>query len=297
MKKAAEEKTIQPIEVNEKTNKNCDLSDISKEQSIRNENKKALKKFVPIVIASTIVGAVSGASVMLLDVSSIVTKIQGTAGEILQLIGYWGVIITALIGYTYPRVVYKKSKAEYEKCVSDAQAVSVAGKEEEPDEEIIFNIEKKMNNAMEVLGASNILQMMFYGIGMCNISQGVEKHWILLIVVTIVFVAGIYITIKNQQLMVDLAKIMNPELEGSVYDMKFHEKWEESCDEMAKLFIYQSAYKAYQAGNKACVVLWVISAFMGMAFGTGPLPIIFVSIIWLVLSMVYCREAKKLDKH
>ena len=53
-----------------------------------------------------------------------------------------------------------------------------------------------------------------------------------------------------QQMTVDFQKIMNPEKQGSVYDLRFQKKWEESCDELEKFTIYRSAYKAYSTGLK-----------------------------------------------
>lgn len=301
-------KSVKNIETTENTS-----DDISKNESNRKENKKALKIFIPLLITAVLIGGAAGASIMYFDIPSMVAKYSGMAGELLQLIGYWGVIITALIGYIYPRVIYKQCRGEYEKCILEArsaQTVQIADSESdgdtvdgdtvdevEPDEEIIYKIDKKLSDAMQVLSITTILQMMCYGMGVCNLSVIIEKHFALWGISTVVFVIGIYFSMKNQQLLIDFTKIMNPELEGSVYDMKFHEKWEESCDEMAKLFIYKSSYKAYRAGNIACVVLWIIAAFLGMSFGAGPLPVIFVSIIWLVMSMAYCNEAKKLDKY
>ena len=46
----------------------------------------------------------------------------------------------------------------------------------------------------------------------------------------IVFIAGNFLRMKLQQMTVDFQKIMNPEKQGSVYDLRFQKKWEESCD-------------------------------------------------------------------
>ena len=91
-------------------------------------------------------------------------------------------------------------------------------------------------------------------------------------------------------------KEMNPSKKGSVYNVKFRDKWEESCDELEKVIIYKSAYKAYKTTALTCIVLWVVTATLSIAFKTGPLPSIAVSIIWLVQTVSYCREAMKLER-
>ena len=131
---------------------------------------------------------------------------------------------------------------------------------------------------------------------MADLEYFVSSNHVLMIVTVVVFIVGSLVQTKQQQLMVDLEKEMNPSKTGSVYDSKFRDKWEESCDEMEKMMIYKSAYKAYKSAGLACLFLWVITAILSIAFKTGPLPCIAVSIIWLVMTVSYCREAMRLDK-
>ena len=101
------------------------------------------------------------------------------------------------------------------------------------------------------------------------------------------FIVGVLTLTVLQQKIVDCVRLMNPEKRGSVYDMNFNKKWEESCDEAEKFMIYKAAYKAYRVVSILCVFLWMIFVILGMVTGIGFLPTITVIIIWVVLVCVY----------
>ena len=149
---------------------------------------------------------------------------------------------------------------------------------------------------MFILSVIMIVQMLFFGIMMADLENIADYSFALAMAATGVFVAGNLAQLKQQQLMVDLEKEMNPSKKGSVYDAKFRDKWEESCDELKKVIIYKSAYKAYKTTALTCIVLWVVTATLSIAFKTGPLPSIAVTVIWLVQTVSYCREAMKLER-
>ena len=149
---------------------------------------------------------------------------------------------------------------------------------------------------MFILSVIMIVQMLFFGIMMADLENIADYSFALAMAAAGIFVAGNLAQLKQQQLMVDLEKEMNPSKRGSVYDAKFRDKWEESCDELEKVIIYKSAYKAYKTTALTCIVLWVVTATLSIAFKTGPLPSIAVTVIWLVQTVSYCREAMKLER-
>ena len=149
---------------------------------------------------------------------------------------------------------------------------------------------------MFILSVIMIVQMLFFGIMMADLENIADYSFAIAMVATGVFVVGNLAQLKQQQLMVDLEKEMNPSKRGSVYDAKFRDKWEESCDELEKIIIYKSAYKAYKTTALTCVILWIVTATLSIAFKTGPLPSVAVTVIWLVQTVSYCREAMKLER-
>lgn len=110
------------------------------------------------------------------------------------------------------------------------------------------------------------------------------------------FILALIIISIEQQKIINLTKQMNPEKRGSVFDTKFKEKWEESCDEAEKLLIYKSAFKAYNVVQIECIVLWVLCLMGGFIWDFGILPIAVISIIWGTMTTVYCMESIKLSK-
>lgn len=99
-----------------------------------------------------------------------------------------------------------------------------------------------------------------------------------------------------QQKVVDLTRRMNPEKRGSVYDMKFQKKWLDSCDEAERLQIGQAAYRAYRTATMACLVLWVALLVLDMIFGFGLLPVFVVLLLWGILQVTYILECIRLEK-
>ena len=110
------------------------------------------------------------------------------------------------------------------------------------------------------------------------------------------FLAALFASIVLQQKLVDLAKQLNPEKEGSVYDTRFQKKWFESCDEAERAIIGQCAFKAYQAMCRVCLVLWAVFALGGIFFSWGFLPAMAVCIVWGVGQSVYSWTCLKLDR-
>ena len=99
-----------------------------------------------------------------------------------------------------------------------------------------------------------------------------------------------------QRKIIDFLKEMNPEKKGSIYDVKFSKKWEESCDEAEKLAIYKCGYKAYNSVNTACIVLWLFCFIGSSIWNFGIMPVAMVSIIWFVLITSYTLESYKISK-
>ena len=95
---------------------------------------------------------------------------------------------------------------------------------------------------------------------------------------------------------VKLLQRVHPEKRGDVSSMKFQEQWLASCDEAEKEVIYQSAYKAYVFASKCTAVLLLVTMFAQLLFNTGILAIIVVGIMYLILSMTYCKSCVDLKK-
>lgn len=265
----------------------------NKAENNKKENKAALKKFIPMLIVCALIGGLVGGASSFIGYSDFSGSIVEAALLIVNMVSPWAVIILGVLSFIVCWVIYRKARAMYEGALTSAK---VTGESGEPDEQIIEAVEDKLSQGMFILSVIMIVQMLFFGIMMADLENIADSSFALAMAAAGVFVAGNLAQLKQQQLMVDLEKEMNPSKKGSVYDAKFRDKWEESCDELEKIIIYKSAYKAYKTTALTCVILWIVTATLSIAFKTGPLPSVAVTVIWLVQTVSYCREAMKLER-
>ena len=268
----------------------------NKAEKNKKENKAALKKFIPMLIVCALIGGLVGGASSFIGYSDFSGSIVEAALLIVNMVSPWAVIILGVLSFIVCWVIYRKARAMYEGALTSAKVTGEPEESGEPDEQIIEAVEDKLSQGMFILSVIMIVQMLFFGIMMADLENIADSSFALAMAAAGVFVAGNLAQLKQQQLMVDLEKEMNPSKKGSVYDAKFRDKWEESCDELEKIIIYKSAYKAYKTTALTCVILWIVTATLSIAFKTGPLPSIAVSIIWLVQTVSYCREAMKLER-
>ena len=274
----------------------------------KRENRAALKKFIPMLIVCAVIGGITGGVSSFIGYSDFSGSIAEAALLIVNMVSPWAVIILGVVSFIACWAIYRKARTMYEGALAAAEAAGEAvaageagnpgksGEAGEPDEQIIEAVEDKLSQGMFILSVIMIVQMLFFGIMMADLENIADYSFALAMAATGVFVAGNLAQLKQQQLMVDLEKEMNPSKRGSVYDAKFRDKWEESCDELEKVIIYKSAYKAYKTTALTCVILWIVTATLSIAFKTGPLPSVAVTVIWLVQTVSYCREAMKLER-
>ena len=274
----------------------------------KRENRAALKKFIPMLIVCAVIGGITGGVSSFIGYSDFSGSIAEAALLIVNMVSPWAVIILGVVSFIACWAIYRKARTMYEGALAAAEAAGEAvaageagdpgksGEAGEPDEQIIEAVEDKLSQGMFILSVIMIVQMLFFGIMMADLENIAEYSFAIAMVATGVFVVGNLAQLRQQQLMVDLEKEMNPSKKGSVYDVKFRDKWEESCDELEKVIIYKSAYKAYKTTALACVILWIVTATLSIAFKTGPLPSVAVTVIWLVQTVSYCREAMKLER-
>jgi peptidoglycan biosynthesis protein MviN/MurJ (putative lipid II flippase) len=123
-----------------------------------------------------------------------------------------------------------------------------------------------------------------------------KKSYAGFILALVVYVASIVFISRYQQKVVDFYKIMNPEKQGSVYDVKFQKKWIESCDEAERQAIYRCGFKAYRTASLACVLLWMLFVLMALFLQISLWPVTVTTIFWLILTVSYLWEAHKIGK-
>lgn len=153
--------------------------------------------------------------------------------------------------------------------------------------------EERLSWALLLDSLTVIVSFFFFNAGTAKLPQSSDGNTITLLVVFLVVIA---LATLLQQKTVDLTKKMNPEKRGSVYDMKFQERWWESCDEAERRQIGQASNKAYVTVSRFCPYCWGVLLLGNMVFHYGILPSAVVLVIWAVLSVSYTREAIRLGR-
>lgn len=259
----------------------------SRVDEIKKEDKKAFKGFLMIIIISAIVGWIVGfMSVNLKEfLGSSVPKL---ITNILEIITPFANLALSIVLIIVSQIIYSDLRKKYD-----------LWKEKNEDDNTIDKIELKMSYLKLLNSINTILGFFFMGIGSMlkpfdNLGGDLNNTKVICFFIG--FILCITTSTLIQKKIINLEKEINPLLRGSVYDIKFISKWLDSCDEAIKLHIFKSAYKAYVSVYKTCIILWIFCILGYGLWDFGIMPMVMVTIIWLVQTISYCRESIKQSK-
>ena len=255
--------------------------------AIKQENRKAIPKFILIVVLALIGGGILGFALAFLDVEDFGAVLEAAGVLFTTKIAGWLLIALPVVELAVCVPIYFGAKQR------------LAGWDGE-DEAVSGEIEARLSVCIWVTSIAMIVSLFLLA---AFISGFVSKVGTALDVGPVMFFGGLGAFLANlvvgvilQQRLVDLTKRMNPEKQGSVYDTKFQKKWFESCDEAEQAAIGQCAFKAYQAVCRTCLVLWMVFALGGMFFNWGFAPAMTVCIVWGVGQTVYSYSCIRQSK-
>jgi len=252
---------------------------------IEKEDKKGSKSFGIITLLFLIAGGCFGANPGNLkqifgeNVSSLLISI-------LEKITPFASLILSMLVIIVSKIIYTNSLKRYD-----------LWKQSNEDDNSIDKIEENLSYLILLTSVNQILGFFFFGIGIIllffvNINGEFSSIKALCLLMGFILCNISSIVIQNKI----IAKEINPLLKGSIYDTNFDKKWLDSCDESIKLGIFKSAYKAYTSVSKTCTILWVFCIVGYGLLDFGIMPIIIVTIIWLVQTISYCMESIKYSK-
>lgn len=262
------------------------MNDSNRLRQIKEEDTRALNKFAIIMIIAIFVGAFLGVLATFTKYT-MADIIRTGAINLLRVISPYAPLTVTIITAIIIIFLYKKSLVIYEQWDGD-------------NEEELNRVETLLSYALWISNISMILSYFFFGASIV-LNSLKDPYDILEIIRFVLLFGGLIATILammlEQQKIVNLEKKINPEKKGSVFDVRFAKKWEESCDEAEKLTIYKSAYKSYQTVNMTCIILWVLSILGSFIWNFGIMPFVMVTILWIVSISSYCLEAIRLAKN
>lgn len=265
-----------------------------KQMENKKEDKKALGKFAVILIIAFILGIVIGiGSVMLGNVVMEDVSVKEMVVSLIRGFAIYGGFVVTTTLLLVCVILHTKCRQEY------------AAWDEE-NEDVLARIETKQSY---VLWFSNLIlygTYFFFSLGVWATGIGNTEHLAeydtdtFLIALGAVFLHMVYGLVACciiQQKAVNLSKEINPEKCGSVYDMKFQDKWLENCDEAERFTVYKCSFKTFKVMQITGIVLWLICLISQMTFGTGVFATIMVTIYLIIQTSVYSVQGIYFAKH
>ena len=264
-----------------------------KQQENKKEDKKALVRFILILIVAFVAGIGIGIGGVLFRHVLGDETIKNAILEVLRYIAIYGGYIYTTVLLIAGIVLYKKSRRAYTAW-------------DEEDEEVLCGIETKISY---VIWFSNLIMYgsyFFFSVGIwatdiLNAGDSLKEQGISYkIAIGIVFLHIAYALITAciiQQKAVNLSKEINPEKTGSVYDMKFQDKWLANCDEAERFAAYKCSFKTFKTMQITGMILWLICLVGQMTFGTGAFATIIVTIFMIIQTSVYSVQSIYFAKH
>lgn len=264
-----------------------------KQMQNKTEDKKAFRKFAIMLVLAFFLGIVVGIGSALLEDIMGNSSLREAILNALRIAAIYG-------GYVFTTILLIASIVLYKKCRREYTAW------DEEDEDVLCKIETKLS---VVLWFSNLIMYgsyFFFSTGVwatdfLDLKGAVEQNaagfWFSLGAVFVHMAYALIAACVTQQRAVNLSKEINPEKNGSIYDMKFHDKWLANCDEAERYSAYKCSFKTFKTMQIVGVVLWLICLIGQMSFGTGAFATIIVTIFMIIQTSVYSVQGIYFAKH
>lgn len=251
-------------------------------EEIKKEDKKAFKGFAIVIVLSAIVGAIIGFVSAFFE-DSLSYALPNFLIEILLLITPFVNLVLSVLLIIVSFIIY-----------SDSRKKIKLWNQSDEQEEMIDKIEERLSYLLLFTAVTMIIGFFFFGTG---VMLFLYSSYIDILLVLVEFILCIISCTLIQNKVINLEKEINPMLKGSIYDVKFTQKWLESCDEAIKLNVYKSTFKSYKVVSTTCLILEVVCIIGYSLWDFGIMPLLIVTIIWLAQTISYCLESIKCSKN
>lgn len=253
--------------------------------AIKEANRKALPKFLIIMVVCTMLGGLVGFFSAHFGLDTLSGSLKEAGAWFGMNAAPWLMVAVEVLMPVVSVLLYQQTKTLLNAWDGEDDTVSDA-------------VDTKLTTILWLASAAMILGFFLFA-AFCSVLPVIfetKENGMMFFITIIAFFVILFETIFIQQKCVDATKKMNPEKTASVYDMKFQKKWVESCDEAEKVVIGKCAYKAYAATNMVCAILASVLMICALEFETGLLPALVVCLIWLINVSVYSRETIRYSK-
>ena len=246
----------------------------------KSDNRRAMPKFVVTILLAAVGGGILGFGAGIVNAATLSQSISQALNGALTAMAPWGIPVTSVIFLGLGWTLYGQARNMYRAWDGE-------------EEESIDIAERKLSWALLMSAITLLWDFFFlavvviYGDDLTGVAGSLTSIG--------VFLVSVAVAVVLQQKVVDLEKRINPEKQGSVYDVKFQKKWMDSCDESEQRQIGQACYKAFRAATQVCMWLWVALMILHYAFGTGLMPVAVVLVVLAVLQITYTLECIRLQ--
>lgn len=245
----------------------------------KTENRKALPKYLLVMLLSGLAGGLLGILICLAGTLGLADRAADTLDGLLRLAACWGLPVTSLLTLTAAAVLYRRART------------LCAGWDGE-EESVVDRAEQTLNWVLLLTTLQTALNLFLFSAAVLYVT--IFSLWLLAEVA--LFLVSVAVIVVLQQKVVDLTRTLNPEKQGSVYDLKFKKKWLASCDEAEQKQIGQAAYQSYRVVNAACPILWLVLVFLSFVVELSLLPSFLVLLIWGLLNLTYIAECIRMKR-
>lgn len=233
--------------------------------SVKQDNRRALPKFLAVVVCAALLGGIGGFFGAMAADEGTLEAIRAGLDRMMQLVGPWGIPASGVLLLFPAWLCYRSARKQY-------------GTWDPDSEEGTEEIERRMNLSMLLTTLGLIFDFFFLAASFQFAQPLLNSALFLLSLVCITLL---------QQKIVDLTRRMNPEKQGSIYEMKFQKTWFASCDEAERAQIGQASFQAFRAASVACMIVWLVLTLLNFTAGTGLLPVLAVLVVLGVLQVSY----------
>lgn len=244
----------------------------------KTENRKALPKFLGVIAISALIGGVLGFLSGVLGYTNLPEAVVQGIHRFLEVITPWSIWVLSAVLLGVGALKYRTAERLFKAWDGE-------------DEETVDQAEQQINWALLAAVLTMILDFFFFGIGIQLLGDGLGNGLFLLS-----FVVSLAALMFLQQKAVDLTRKINPEKQGSIYDMQFKKKWLSSCDENEQQQIGQAAFKAFNAVTYTCLGIWAVLVLLNYILDVGILPVFLVMLIWGVSQVSYMLECIRIGR-
>ena len=236
--------------------------------TVKRDNRKSLPLFLLVILLFAALGGVAGFFSAMAAERGALDVIWAGLDRLMGIITPWAIPVCSTVLLIPGFALYRSAKKLY------------AAWDQE-SEDTYQRMEYQLSYALLLSSLVVLTDLFFLAAGFLYAN---------ILINALCFLVSMGFMVILEQKLIDQTRRMNPEKQGSVYDVNFQKKWLESCDELERAQIGQASFRAYKVANGACAAIWVVLVILSLVADIGLLPILVVMLLWGVLQVSYTLE-------